>query len=118
MLHPQIYQRDCQHCLKYEYNEQTGEAVTFHGKPISRHHKNPPLCKTPKGCPKGEPNKLKILSEKNMRAYTHYLECRAVGQFPNDPIVRSNARMIRQVEDRANEQKRIDELSLILGIRQ
>ena len=37
-------------------------------------------------------------SEKSHRAYQHYLECAAVGQFPDDPLVRRNARIIRQVE--------------------
>tara|TARA_R110002095_G_scaffold215335_1_gene209253 strand:+ start:96865 stop:97179 length:315 start_codon:yes stop_codon:yes gene_type:complete len=103
--------------LKYEYNEQTGEAVKFHGKPVPRHPKNPPLCQTPAGCPKGAPNKLNTLSVKNMQAYIHYLECKAVGNFPDDPIVRMNARLIKSVIDQAVEKKRIDELITLMGVR-
>jgi hypothetical protein len=33
------------------------------------------------------------------RALQHYLECRAVGVWPTDPIVRRNARLIRDIED-------------------
>lgn len=46
----------------------------------------------------------RLLSEQNWQAYTHYLECRAVGEFPNDPIVRRHARLIRQIEDAADRQ--------------
>lgn len=34
-----------------------------------------------------------------MSAYVHYLECRATGTFPDDPLVRRNAAAIRAVED-------------------
>ena len=52
-----------------------------------------------------------------MQAYIHYLECKAVGNFPDDPIVRRNARLIQQVVDHANEQKRVDELISLMGAR-
>jgi hypothetical protein len=39
------------------------------------------------------------LSAANLLAYEHYRTCRAVGAFPDDPIVRQNALLIRDVED-------------------
>jgi hypothetical protein len=33
-----------------------------------------------------------------MLAYLHYLECKAVGQFPDDPIVRRTARICAAIE--------------------
>lgn len=39
------------------------------------------------------------LTDRNWEAYSHYLECKAVGSFPDDPIVRRNAAIIRSVED-------------------
>jgi hypothetical protein len=42
------------------------------------------------------------LSAKNWRAYQHYLECAAVGQFPDDAIVRRNAAIIRRIEKDAD----------------
>jgi hypothetical protein len=45
------------------------------------------------------------LSPENVQVYTHYLECRAVGHFPNDPIVKLHARIIRQEEDHAADLK-------------
>lgn len=57
-------------------------------------------------CPKipvGAPQKTREhaieLSDKNYQAWQHYLECRAVGKFPDDPIVRRNARVLRDVYD-------------------
>ena len=35
------------------------------------------------------------LSPENRRAWEHYLECRAVESWPEDPIVRRNAAIIR-----------------------
>ncbi|EDL60553.1 hypothetical protein PM8797T_10894 [Gimesia maris DSM 8797] len=40
----------------------------------------------------------------------------AVYSFPDDPIVRRNARMIQFVVDRSNEQKRAKELIALMGV--
>ena len=57
-------------------------------------------CQDPKrGCPKGTPENPRNLLLCNELAYEHYRECRAVGEFPDDPIVRRNAAIIRAVED-------------------
>lgn len=117
LLHPHIAFRNCEHCLQYEFNEESGTVVEFNGKPIVRHPKNPPMCKTPQGCPKGSPEKPNTLSGENKRAYIHYLECKAVGSFPDDPIVRMNARLIQSVLDQAIEKKRIDELMTLMRVR-
>ena len=45
------------------------------------------------------PNPAAELSAWNWQAYEHYCECKAVGQFPDDAIVRRNAGLIRMVED-------------------
>lgn len=60
----------------------------------------PPPCRTNQGCPKGTPENSKELSSKNRQAYEHYLQCKAVGKFPEDAIVYRNAGIIRQIEDR------------------
>ncbi len=38
-------------------------------------------------------------SDRSYRAWRHYRECRAVGIWPNDPIVRRNAAIIRGIYD-------------------
>lgn len=35
----------------------------------------------------------------NQQAYQHYLQCKAVGRFPEDAIVERNAGLIRQAEE-------------------
>ena len=56
-------------------------------------------CRTRFGCKKGTPENPRSLSDSNQLAYEHYKQCRAVGQFPDDSIVRENAAIIRGVED-------------------
>jgi hypothetical protein len=83
-----------------------GERVIRRELPVLRLPNQRPPChwcpKIPKGTPPRPENAVE-LSPKNMAAYLHYLECRAVGQFPADPIVRRNAAAIRHVEDVAKE---------------
>lgn len=51
-----------------------------------------------RGCPKGTPEQPLSLSLRNQRAYWHYQQCQATGQWPDDEIVRTNAAIIRQAE--------------------
>ena len=97
--HPGIALRDCGHCQKYQYDENTGlpvETAKGSGQYYLRY--GPLLCRTT-GCPKGAPEAPQSLNDRNMRAYQHYRECRAVGSFPDDPVVRRNAAIIRDLED-------------------
>ena len=81
-----------------------------------RHPKHLPLCKTTGGCPKGTPENQNVLTDKNRQAFRHFRECKAVGQFPDDPIVRMNADLIQSVLDRVAEKQRIDELTLLTSV--
>lgn len=100
LRYPELSQRSCDFCLKFCFDEDTGLVMLGRDKqPLPRHFGCPPACKTQKGCPKGTPEKPLTLLPENQRAYEHYQECRAVGQFPDDPTVRRNAAIIRRVED-------------------
>lgn len=73
---------------------------------MKRLGRRPARSKTPcRYCPKipdgkdPRPENAVEVSEKNLAAYGHYLECKAVGAFPPDPIVRRNAAVIRGVEE-------------------
>jgi hypothetical protein len=55
------------------------------------------------------------LSDRNWRAYEHFLECRAVGLWPDDPIVKRNARILREIHDEA-ERRPLLHLIAILGM--
>lgn len=111
LLHPAVAARDCADCRRWLYDDRPG---AFGAKPIERGGKKVarlPGQRTPcSWCEKQPPDvpeadrtpaTAQDLSEKNWRAYRHYLECRAVGQFPDDPIVRRTAAEVRQAEDLA-----------------
>lgn len=55
----------------------------------------------PKIPPKARPSPEngEELTPENWAAYRHYLECKAIGVFPADAIVRRNAGIIRDLED-------------------
>lgn len=64
-------------------------------------------------CAKVSPDAGVELNEKNQEAYRHYLECRAVGNFPDDPVVREHAAIIRSVEDAAGRIERRENAALM-----
>ena len=118
LFHPE-FDRTCADCQKYLYDDD-GLLVrrpARTGLPVLRPKGAATPChKCPK-IPKGEaplPTNAQELSEKNRRAFGHYLQCRAVGRFPEDPIVRRNAVVIREVHDEF-ERRPLVLLTTILG---
>ena len=108
MLHPDLAERDCEHCKKYLYDAH-GNPVPTRAAQITgedgdyrlREASSPPECRTPKGCPKGTPEKPNTLNFNNAMAFEHYQECKATSQWPDDSVVRRNAVLIREIEDYA-----------------
>jgi hypothetical protein len=111
MLHPVVAARSCDDCRKWLYADKPDD---FARKPVERNGKvvaRPPgtrlacsYCpKQPAAVPERErrPETAVELSEKNWLAWQFYRECRAVNQFPDDPIVRRCAGIIRTAEDAA-----------------
>ena len=95
--HPEVAGRDCHDCLRHVYDHSRGERLTRHSQPIPR----PPGTFAPchyGRCAKGSPNNGG-LSQKNKRAWLHFLECDAVGRFSEDAIVKRNAALIRLAMD-------------------
>lgn len=59
------------------------------------------------------------LSPQNTAVLEHYLTCKAVGVFPDDPIVRRHARILREMEDRRDRDDlffRFDQVLSVLGV--
>ena len=118
LRHPEVAFRDCDHCQQFVYDEKTGKPERWRkGTPDERllERTTPPPCHyvLPDGkskCPKGSPHAGLALTEANYEAYDHYLQCRATGAFPDDPIVRRNAAVIRDVEDSVSEQRQHEQL--------
>ena len=115
LLHPEVANRDCDVCQTWQFDETTGQIVEKpKGTPIKRYGHLP--CRTPIGCHKGTPEAQKSLSPHNQLAYQHYRECRAVGHFPYDPIVRRNAAIIREVEDQVDRIRNMEFQSSMLQV--
>lgn len=92
----------------------------FHDLPVLRNPKQKLMCERLDSegnskCPKGHFSSPIELSQKNVEAYHHYLTCVAVGSFPDDEIVRRNARIIRQIVD---QQKEIQQREFMLSVLQ
>lgn len=105
---PLVAGRSCEICLKMQFDENTGKIVIHPphtGEPVRRIGKPP--CQTFVGCAKGSPTAGKELTARNWQAYKHYKECEAVGQFPDDAIVRRNAAIIKSIEDTARRREQI-----------
>ena len=122
MFHPEVAYRDCGHCQRFMYDEETGRPkLTSAGQPIIRIKQAKPPCRilTPDGntrCAKGTPDAGRELSDRNWAAWGHYRECKAVGQFPDDPIVRRNAAIIAGVEREFEGSQQADLWRLVAGL--
>jgi len=120
LKYPEVAKRNCELCKKFLFDEETGE-IKFgrDGKVELRSYYDfqgnatcPPMCQTRKGCPKGIPENQRSLNARNQLCYEFYLECKAVGQFPDEPVVRRNASIIREVEDEFDRGERVTQRQL------
>ncbi len=103
---PEFFGRTCADCKRWLYRPDGTKMVRGRpqdgGKPIPRPEGQPTPChecpKVPDDAPEKSSQYALEPSERSKAAYLHYLECVAVGRFPDDPIVRRNAAIIRRVE--------------------
>jgi hypothetical protein len=121
--------RDCSACEQYIHNDGDGgdgevlrrpsrpDPVTGKlGLPQLRRGVPTPCWQ----CPKTEGAEVRDrahateVGEQHLKAYFHFMECRAVNRWPDDPIVRRNARVFRAVLD-AEEAARLTGLNNVLG---
>jgi hypothetical protein len=107
LLRPDAASRPCGDCRRWLYHDtpdRFGDAVVRGGRPVAR----PPGCPTPCSyCPKQpadvpdharRPETAVELSDKNARAVAFSRECRAVGRWPDDALVRRNAAVVAEAE--------------------
>ena len=105
MLYPQIAFRDCEDCKQWVYDEEMGEREKKGGEYVPRYKGVKPPCGYSQGCVKGSPENSSALNEQNTQALQFIRECKAVGSFPNDPIVRQNAALIEMAEKSVSDAK-------------
>lgn len=112
-LHPEIAGRSCSDCKNFMYDDtpqRMGLPVIRAGVHQSRGG-GPTPCrwcpKIPSSVPARDacPEKAVELNERNWQALIHYLKCRAVGRFPDDPWVERNAMVIRDEMDSAEQDR-------------
>lgn len=99
--------RTCEDCKRFVYRDSPsgmGEMIVRGDGPMKRSVAMPTPCSyCPKiasgeeACP--ENGRHSDLTPENHEVLRHYMECKATGLFPDDPIVRQNAGIIRMVED-------------------
>jgi hypothetical protein len=119
LLHPEVAAVSCEDCQTWMYDD-GWEKETRYGLPVLRPEGAPTPCwscpKIPKGAPP-KPSSAVELSDKNVRAYLHYKECKAVGRFPDDPIVTRNARIIAGAEESVKESRQMEgQRQALMGI--
>lgn len=128
LRHPLFAALSCGDCKKWLYDDD--------GRPTMRN--NYPLPSVPMARPEGKPTPCykcpkfggdvspsertpengatRTLSEKNSQVVRHYLECRAVGQFPDDPLVRRHAMLLRSVEDAEADRRQRDVVEAVMAV--
>lgn len=108
LLYPEVARRSCDDCRTWLYNDRGGEfgermeRKRGSGLYLRRPVNSPTPCfecpKIPPGFPIHFTSAVE-LTDQLRQAYQFYCECKAVGNFPDDPIVRLCASTIRRVED-------------------
>ena len=91
LTQPLLAVRTCDTCREWWFDEETGLVSKRAGECLPRPSHAPTACDTDRGCPKGHYSNPQGMSDKNQRAFNHYLEWKAVGcPHPECPIIRRN----------------------------
>jgi hypothetical protein len=98
---PKLARRSCDDCQKFWYDDKTGDVIRSNstGNAELRPEGTVTMCRTQLGCLKGTPEKQKSLNRANKWALRHYQQCKSIGQFPDDEIVKKNAVIIERSLD-------------------
>jgi len=96
--HPKLAEVSCADCQKWEFFPLTGNFNLRNGKRVERDESDLLLCQTATGCPKVSPEEeaMNSPSPVNRMAIRFHEECAAIKAWPDDPIVRRNARVIEK----------------------
>jgi hypothetical protein len=90
----------CGHCQKNWFDPITNVTAMQDGVAIPREGQ-PLLCDVPGGCPVGHHSKRNSFSPKNKLAYQFHQQCASFESWPDDPIVKQNAELIRRAQNEA-----------------
>lgn len=117
LLHPDLYHRDCQHCLRYVYSEEgedIGRLVYHEQRPVERVSQWPAPChRDGASCPKGTAENQRVLSARNRAALSFHKRCELLGEWPEDEIVIRNAILIREVQKTCEQALLVQSLAVV-----
>lgn len=101
MKHPLLGIRSCQLCKTWWFDEDTRKIVNIGGVNARRPAHAAVACDTDAGCLKGHWSNPVELSDKNKKAWEHWLEWRSVGcPRPYDAIMRRNWKWLEAMAKR------------------
>lgn len=105
-LDHRLANRSCEDCQTYWYQD-NGLVLLRNstGEKELRPMFALPSCRTEFGCPKGTPENQKSLNIANQWAWRYFQACEVTSSFPDDDIVRYNARVIRKAIEKAEKLK-------------
>lgn len=122
ILHPEVADRSCADCQRFLYDDtpdrmgprslrrdSTGKKTLPMYRPLNA---GTPCHQCPKTPTKQRADAVEI-TPRVWYAYQHYRECLAVGNFPDDALVREQAAVFRDIED---ERDRLDSATLAAKI--
>jgi hypothetical protein len=109
-LRPEIAKIDCDDCFLHVYDLEKGKPELWRGQPAKRRGVPPP-CK--QKCPKRGPDEFSTLLPINEECVQHYMECTATGSFPDDPLVKRHAAILRNIEREVEKLRHRQDLTLI-----
>lgn len=104
---PHLANVSCRQCRFWWFVPFDGRVIRRDGTPLRRPQGTPTPCEV-RPCPKGHYDSPVELSEKNRRVFEHFQTCEAAGVFPDDPIVKRNAEVIRAAIRRAESDSEVD----------
>lgn len=117
--------RSCELCKQYLFSSDGRIRLDgphgLSGNPIPRHPSQPTPCRSCPKIPEGKkpcPENAIELTPENRQALEHYLECKAVGDFPDDPagLVRRDAAIIGEVLETIERSRRDTEVANLVQV--
>lgn len=117
---PALYFRDCEHCLKYFYNEETGVApVDSDGNYLERPKRTKAPCQIPGvGCAKGSPEDPVTLTERGESILRAYRRCKLTNNWPVDEswlidVFVSLDQLYQQIDRIESQKQRIADIQMM-----
>lgn len=90
----------CSKCKDHWFDPITNTISMQDGQPLAREGQ-PLLCEIEGACPVGHFGRRNSFSPKNKLAYQFHQQCAAFECWPDDPIVKQNAELIRRAQNEA-----------------